>query len=448
MPKTGNALALEYLTSPTPSRALEAPPPLDLEATPQQRPPTPPRNSVSPDNMDVFDALGSQKGLDASMHAPDTQMLAPEPLTLAPATKAPLNDEDDDDTFLRELAVVTESSSKAAAVSSRSPNLHFTLPPSEGFPTTYRGSAAEFMLNLASSTVLAWRAMAEPKFFVRFYDYDGKDGAAKHQTLVMKLQKSLEIIAAHAGSSTATLKISPPVAATPAVPDTSPPTTFLVYGASQLLRKIVVEQRIWSVPQVTFEAYPFESNVIPTIIICLAGFICPDDETVTDSVKAAWLQPLPKTQLADILLSVDPKFSGPEGPSRAQAAIQSMANSARSEPLSFRTPGGAPSPRWNIYVTSPTSRIGAWTKIKEYVDELIYPSTLSGTGTIRKLFHCTICHSRNHPRGLCPFPDIQGWNGPQHAERNSEPAVREFNRGRGRNWAGAGRQSDRTRYPN
>lgn len=392
--------------------------------------------------------MESQKGLDASMHAPDTQMLAPEPPTQTPTAKVPLNEEVDDDTFLRELAVVTESSSKAAVVPSRSPSLHFTLPPPEGFPVTYRGSAAEFMLNLASSTVLAWRAMAEPKFFVRFYDYDGTDGAAKHQTLVLKLQKSLEIIASHAGSSSTSIKISPPVAPVSAARDASPPITFLVYGASQLLRKIVVEQRIWSVPQVTFEAYPFESNAIPTIILCLAGFICPDDDTVANSVKTAWLHPLPVTQLAEILLASDPTFSGEKAVLQAQSAVRDMANSARSEPLNFRTPGGAPSPRWNIYVTPPTSRIAAWTKIKEYVDELIYPSTLSGTGIVCKLFYCTICHSHNHPRGLCPFPDIQGWNGPQHAERNSDPATRESNRGRGRNWVGAGRQSDRTRFHN
>lgn len=445
MPKTGNTLSLEYLVSPTPSRALEAPPLLVPEDANQQCPPTP--QAPTPlDDMDIFDAIDSQKGLDASMHAPDTQMLTSEPLVPAQPSHDD-DDDDDDEAFLKELAAVTELSSKSTAISSRPPNLHFTLPPPEGFPITYRGSAAEFMVNLAPTTVVAWRAITDPKFFVCFYDYDGKDGASKHQSLVLKLQKSLEIIASHAGTSTAALRISPPIAQTPALPDTAPPTTFMVYGASKLLRDIVVDQRIWSVPQVTFEAYTFESNVIPSIVLCLAGFICPDENTVVDAVKTAWLQPLPKVQLVEILLTFDPSFRG-EGTLRAQIAIQKMADSARSEPLNFRTPGGAPSPRWNIYATSPTSRIAAWTKIKEYVDEMTYPSTLSGTGTTRKFFQCTLCHSYNHPRGLCPFPSIQGWNGPQHFERNSDPAEKEYGRGRGRNWTGAGQQSDRARYPN
>lgn len=442
MPKVGNTLSLEYLASPTPARALEASPLLVPEETSEQCPPTP-KAPVSPDDMDIFDAMESTKGLDASMHAPDTQILTSEPLVPA----QPSHDDDDDEAFLKELAAVTELSSKSATAPSRPPNLHFTLPPSEGFPITYRGLAAEFMVNLAPTTVIAWRAIADPKFFVRFYDYDGKDGASKHQTLVLKLQKSLEIIASHVGTSTAALRISPPVAQTPALPDAAPPTTFIVYGVSKLLRNTVVDQRIWSVPQVTFEAYPFESNVIPSIVLCLSGFICPDNNTVTDAVMTAWLQPLTKAQLVEILLSLDPSFKG-EGTRHAQKAIQKMADSARSELLNFRTPGGAPSPRWNIYVSSPTSRIAAWTKIKEYVDELTYPSTLSGIGVTRKFFQCTLCYSYNHPRGLCPFPNIQGWSGPQHFERNSDPTEREYGRGRGRNWTGMGRQPDRARYQN
>ena len=195
-----------------------------------------------------------------------------------------------------------------------------------------------------------------------------------------------------------------------------------------------------------FEAYPFKSNVIPTLILHLSGFICPDDDMIVNLVKTAWLQLLAITQLAEILLSADPKnFAGESGALRAQNAIKSMANSARSELLNYRTPGGAPSSRWNVYITSPTSCIGAWAKIKEYVDKLSYPSTLSGTGSTCKFFLCMLCHSYSHPRGLCPFPSVQGWLGPQHDERNSDPTVREYGRGRGRGWLGTGRQLERTR---
>lgn len=330
MPKTGSVLPLEYVTSPTSSQNLEAPP-LILEDLEYQNLPIPP---ASLNNMDVFDSMETQKGLDALMHVPHTQMHAPaspmltdEHLTPGPVAKVPHTEEDDNDDFLRELAKVMESSAEAAAITSRSHNLHFTSPPPGGFPMTYHGLAAEFMVNLAPNTVLAWRAMVNPKFFIRFYNYNGKNGASKHQTLILKLQKSLEIIAAHVGTSTMKLKISPPTSL--ALPDATPPTTFLVYGTSQLLCNTVVEQRIWSVPQVTFEAYPFKSNIIPTLVLCLAGFICPDNDTIVNSVRTAWLQPLPLAQLAEILLTADLKgFSGKMAALQAQTAIKNMASSA------------------------------------------------------------------------------------------------------------------------
>jgi len=418
MPKrTGASPHLDYLASPTPSRTVELAPLLVLERPlqiPTQAPPAPLETPEPLDNMDILDSMETPKGLDASMHAP---------MAIVPQ-------EDDDATFLEALAAVTESNSGAAAVSARLPSLLFTPLPPGGFPPTHRSLPAEFLVNLHPDTMKAWRILPQPKFFVRFFDYDRKDGTSKHLGLVAKLQKSLEIIASHVGAPKAKPKISLPSA--PAVTGAAWPTTFLVYKTSLELCNAVLSQRVWSVPQVTFEAYPFESNIIPSIILCLAGYICPDEDTVVVSVSAAWVQSPALNELAEILMKYDPVFSGMGALLRARNAIQSMAASVRSEPLDFKTPGGNPSPRWNIYVTSPTSHIFAWSKIQAHVFKMTYPSILSGTATTRQLFSCAICHSFNHPQGLCPFPDIPGWNGPQHLDHLNDSSMRERGRGRGR----------------
>ena len=80
MPKTGDTLSLDYLASPTPARTLEAAPLLTSEQPQPQQTPPPPNalaSSESPDNMDVFDSLETQKGLDASMHAPEAMIVPP-----------------------------------------------------------------------------------------------------------------------------------------------------------------------------------------------------------------------------------------------------------------------------------------------------------------------------------------------------------------------------------
>jgi hypothetical protein len=39
---------------------------------------------------------------------------------------------------------------------------------------------------------------------------------------------------------------------------------------------------------------------------------------------------------------------------------------------------------------------------------------LDGTGKAGPMRHCQICHYITHPRGLCPFPKLNGWMGPKH----------------------------------
>lgn len=158
----------------------------------------------------------------------------PTPMTIVPQ-------EDDDASFLEALAAVTGLNSGAAAVSARPPSLLFTqaLPP-DGFPLTHRGLPVEFLVNLHPDTVKAWHILAQPKFFVRFFDYNGKDGTSKHLGLVAKLQKSLEIIASHVGAPEAKPKISPLSA--PAVTGSMWSTTFLVYKTSQELCNAVLSQ--------------------------------------------------------------------------------------------------------------------------------------------------------------------------------------------------------------
>ena len=287
---------------------------------------------------------------------------------------------------------------------------------------------------------LAWQAILTPKFFIRFYDYDGRDSPNKHPGLVSRLQKSLEIIAAHAGTNEPTLKISPPSA--PALPNVAPPSTFLVYGTLQLLCNTILSQQVWSVPQVTFETYPFESYIIPSIFLCLAGYICPDENTVINSVKTAWLQSPAKEQMVDIILSIDKSFSGAGAYLRAQNMILNMVNSILVEFLDFRTSGGGPSPRWNIYVMPPTTHILTWSKVQAHAFQMSHPCILNGTGTTCRLFSCSICHSFDHPHSLCPFPNTPAWNGPLHITKHfSVTSMRECGRGRGRGQSGTDRQS-------
>ena len=68
---------------------------------------------------------------------------------------------------------------------------------------------------------------------------------------------------------------------------------------------------------------------------------------------------------------------------------------------------------YNIYVDSSGISTGkVWICLRNYLANCTYSANFHGTRKIETPpFHCRICHSTDHPRGLCPFPDIPGWHG-------------------------------------
>ena len=71
-------------------------------------------------------------------------------------------------------------------------------------------------------------------------------------------------------------------------------------------------------------------------------------------------------------------------------------------------------PSFNIYTDSGGITMeDVWVLLWNHLAEQAYTSNMQGRGRIKVApFHCGVCHSVNHPRGLCPFPDTPGWNGP------------------------------------
>lgn len=68
---------------------------------------------------------------------------------------------------------------------------------------------------------------------------------------------------------------------------------------------------------------------------------------------------------------------------------------------------------YNVYVDSNLIKDNqTWSKICDFLKSRAYPSLLYGRGMAKRHpFYCSLHHSCNHLRGLCPFPIIPGWNG-------------------------------------
>ncbi|TFY51267.1 hypothetical protein EVJ58_g10661 [Rhodofomes roseus] len=138
-------------------------------------------------------------------------------------------------------------------------------------------------------------------------------------------------------------------------------------------------------------------------------------------------------------------------------AFQQIRRSVRVR-LLRRIHQGHPDPIAALYIESPTADPGDWNAFRERVRQHIFGSSRSGPPEILwETFLCGICHSADHPTGLCYLPNVPGWHGPtpdsvraaaqEYARRNPAPPThgrggRGGGRGRGGRGRGRGRGND------
>lgn len=426
MPKRAAVTSTDNPNSPSPHN-----PAPDTPSAARQQP-----ADVGDEDMDMSDSHDEKEGIYGSMHTPAQPSLAisPTPMTALPTTPAitspPTKKSPTRADLFKSLASAAESTMSMVTISSstlsETRHTHLTQ---EDFPAIYRGLPGEFLQGLPSECMDAWCDVPLPKFFVRFFGYDGSNQAVQHPSLIGRFKKAVEEIAQTAGDTVSTVEVAPPPPPTAATKH--PLITFLAHDISQLSSNVILKQKIWSFPEITFEAIPFETETIPSLIQCVAGFTSADENSARGTIAETWNDPINKDRLINTLQMFDIEFTGKNLRPAAQEAIETMISSLTVEYIDFKDPGGIPSPRFNVFAHSPTKDMLAFANIRLLLFSSVYISLLCGVGRSVKLFSCQICHSFNHPRGLCLFPHLQGWNGPTH-EPERRPPPRGWDRGRGR----------------
>jgi hypothetical protein len=98
----------------------------------------------------------------------------------------------------------------------------------------------------------------------------------------------------------------------------------------------------------------------------------------------------------------------------AELALRTFIASMYVTRLDVKGRGDVPAPRFNIFANGSIIQDDyTWCRIKTFFANRIYSSLLLGRATPQPApSTCGLCHSVDHPRGLCPFPNVIGWNGP------------------------------------
>ena len=73
---------------------------------------------------------------------------------------------------------------------------------------------------------------------------------------------------------------------------------------------------------------------------------------------------------------------------------------------------GKTQPVWNIYMFPPSRNEEIMREWRSTIRRVVFVTDSNGAGRTMKTFSCTICRSEDHPGGMCPYPDQQGWKTP------------------------------------
>ena len=234
------------------------------------------------------------------------------------------------------------------------------------------------------------------------------DGEAQDPTNHVEIRE-LIFTAASEITKSMEVEVSAPMPSEDAKKDRRSPTIFLIFNLSDDHVNLLLQRGIWSSTAITFRVLPFRPPC-PNFMFSIGNISTHSKDTVIPIVQRVWDSTEVKNYITTLINAVpEDKRAGIE------TAICLLMDSMWVQKLDTKRAGETIAPHYNVYTDSSGISIDeVWIRLRNFLASRPYSASYQGTGKIRvPPFHCGVCHSADHPRGLCPFPDIPGWNGPK-----------------------------------
>ncbi|KAH9054138.1 hypothetical protein EDB87DRAFT_1568627 [Lactarius vividus] len=211
-----------------------------------------------------------------------------------------------------------------------------------------------------------------------------------------------------------TVGVSAPKPSEDAIKKRCTPTAFLIYNLTPEQQTLLLRRRVWSSLAITFHVTDL-SPQCPGFIFSIKGFSTLIDTGIWDIVERVWSDDQTHAFIATLTGTL-PDDVRQEAYRSAHAFLASLHISR----LDVRDAGDTLVPRFNVYgIGSTIQNDDVWVGLRDYLATRTYSSPMLGRGFVDpRPYHCGICHGIDHPRGLCPFPVIEGWNGPKRRHNN------------------------------
>ena len=292
--------------------------------------------------------------------------------------------------------------------SSRNPRSKYTI---ATMPAVHDASLTSIYDHVQDSMLKEWERSPGEKVLVQPFD-EFVTNALNHEFLRLRILSAVTDI-----TQANHVRVSAPLLlknTDEAPPKQLTPTAFLVCNLAPSHVKTLLDRYVWTSTSIAFRVIPSDPPR-PNYLFTIRGLGTTLIADVRDIVQTVWHD---EDTIAFLTLIAN---EAPLADRRNVASsLQTFIDSLDIERLDIKECGDTLAPRYNILANGSTiMNDNTWSRICSFLANRAYVDFLIGIGTIEvSPYKCTLCHSVTHPRGLCPFPDIKGWNAPIYQTPN------------------------------
>jgi len=187
-----------------------------------------------------------------------------------------------------------------------------------------------------------------------------------------------------------------------------PPKTFLIYNLSEAQKQILLQRKVWSSTNISFHVAPLEPTC-PDYLFTIKGLTTLTMEQLEKTIEEVWHDEATFTFLKTICEQVPV-----ETQKQAEQTLLAFIDSMRVTQLDTKNKGDIPAPSFCVYASGNIiNEESTWCRLRNYLASREYKIKFQDPGIVYIPHRpCSLCHGADHPRGLCPFPQKKGWNGP------------------------------------
>ena len=186
--------------------------------------------------------------------------------------------------------------------------------------------------------------------------------------------------------------------------NTKVPILFLIYDLMPQQKQSLLAHHIWSSPQITFHVLNFEPEC-PDFLFTIKGLSTLREQEVLTTILEVWHD----NKTNSFLLTIC-KQPGNSDVAIMLETLIDFTNTMWTAKIDTRERGNILAPMFKVFM--PGALIldtCTWCCLRNYLASRSYSIQHQGPGTsIKPSKTCTICHGADHPRGLCPFPNVTG----------------------------------------